>query len=64
MPEDVIFQKKNALCYTFKVSISWFKRQGARVMKWPLQSPDLYPIKNLSEFGKWVRIHTHIFIHT
>ena len=47
IPEDVLFKQDHAPCHTSRASMSWFKKKGIKVMKWPPQSPDLNTIVNL-----------------
>ena len=44
---DTIFIQDNALIYTSRLLQEFLEEIGYTVLKWPLYSPDLNPIKNL-----------------
>ena len=43
----VVFQHDNDPKHTAKATKEWLKKKHIKVLEWPSQSPDLYPIKNL-----------------
>lgn len=47
MPIKFVFQHDNDPKHTSKLVKEWLEQQKVNVMKWPAQSPDLYPIENL-----------------
>ena len=44
---DIIFQQDNDPKQTFKKTTKWLSSNNIKVMEWPVQLPDLNPIKHL-----------------
>ena len=47
MPELWVLEQDNDPKHTAKSAKKWFTNNEVRVMEWPPQSVNLYPIKNL-----------------
>ena len=45
--ETSIFMQDNAPCHKVKTVFSFLEEEGISVMKWPPQSPDMYPLENI-----------------